>query len=96
MNDKHVEALIKEYTTHAEWRILPEGAKREDKHQADLHLMRFGTFQSGGEYAYGLIFNDSRFLFPDNSDVRTSIIVDKYEVDGVKYIETRNTIYKLI
>lgn len=96
MNDKHVEALIKEYGTHAEWRILPVGAPVADKHKADLHLIRFGTFASGEEYAYGLIFNDSRHLFLDNTDVRTSMIVDKYEIDGVKYVETRNTLYKLI
>ena len=50
MNDKHVEALIKEYGTHAEWRILPVGAPVADKHKADLHLIRFGTFASGEEY----------------------------------------------
>lgn len=80
------------------WRVLPEDAKVSEKFKADMMLLEIGTFfnPDHGQFARGRIFNDSRGIFRDGDVVRTSTIKDRFELNGVKYIETRNTIYKLV
>ena len=81
------------------WRVLPVDAKLSDKFRADMILLGIGEFpaeMNGGSYARGRIFNDSRGIFLDGEVVRTSTIKDQFELNGVRYIETRNTLYKLI
>lgn len=78
------------------WRILPLDAKPEDKFRADMVLASYHDFPSGAMSAYGYIYNDSRELFHDGQDIRTSAIKNVYREEGVTYIETRNTIYRLI
>lgn len=79
-----------------DWRILPLDAKPEDKFRADMVLVSYDRFPTGAMFAYGYVYNDSRELFHDGQDVRTSTIKNVYREDGVTYIETRNTIYRLI
>lgn len=95
----YIAAQELEAITGAEWRILPLNAKPADKFQADMQLLFIGDFGVGrGSYAYGIISNDSRKLFMDGQEVRTSTIVQIYKDDDGKsaFIETRNTIYRLI
>lgn len=50
-----------------------------------------------GDYkvAYGKVYEDKKRRFNDGEGVRTSVIQKEFEVDGVKYIKTLNTTYKL-
>lgn len=90
------EAIEKELATSGEWRILPKDALLSEKHRADLDLRHVSTSNAGFDFAVGFVYNDSRMLFPDGSSIYTSAIKDRFEIDGVKYIETRNTLYKII
>lgn len=79
------------------WRILPLDAEREDKFRADMVLLSYHHFSSGaGVSAYGYIYNDSRELFHDGQDVRTSVVKNVFAEGGFTYIETRNTVYRVI
>lgn len=50
-----------------------------------------------GDYkvAYGKVYEDKKRRFNDGDGIRTSVIEKEFEVDGVKYIKTLNTTYKL-
>lgn len=79
------------------WRILPLDAKPEDKFNADMVFESIYAIGVDTYVATGYIYNDSRGVFPDSSPVRTSPIKDVYAgEDGTQFIETRNTIYKII
>lgn len=78
------------------WRILPLDAKPEDKFTAEMVFESIYAIGVDTFVATGYIYNDSRNLFPDGSPVRTSPIKDVYAQDGQQYIETRNTMYKII
>ena len=90
-------SLTKEILEGNTWRILPLDALPEDKFVADMVFKTLDTYQFPGHtVAHGFIYNDSRGIFPDGSPVRTSPVARIFEVDGVQFIETRNTIYKII
>lgn len=79
------------------WRILPLDAKPSDKFTADMKFMFTGEFPSGEMYAYGEIYNDSRNLFMDGEEVRTSAVKNIYVgEDRELYIETRNSMYRVL
>lgn len=61
------------------------------KHTAQIlnPVLMYGGF-------LGAIYNDSRDKFPDGEFIRSSTIVDDSVRDGVRYIETRNSIYEVI
>jgi hypothetical protein len=44
----------------------------------------------------GTIYDDSRGKFPDGTDIRSSTVVNDYHEGGVRFIETRNSIYEVI
>lgn len=89
--------LVKEFFGDSSWRILPEDALPEDKFVAEMRFGRFDTEMfPGSTVAHGHIFNDSRGIFLDGDRVRTSAIKATYVIDGQPYIETRNTVYKVI
>jgi hypothetical protein len=80
-----------------EWRILPLDAKPEDKFNADMVFESIYAIGVDTYVATGYVYSDSRGVFPDGSPVRTSPIKNVYaEANGTQYIETRNTIYKII
>lgn len=91
------EKLTREFFGDSSWRILPLDATPEDKFVAE---MVFNCFDDqmfpGSTVAHGYIYNDSRGIFYDGSPVRTSAVKQVVEVDGELYIETRNTMYKVI
>lgn len=79
-----------------DWRIKPVDAQREDKYKADMAFTRFIQHTDDQYFATGFVYNDSRSLFLDGDSVRTSLVKDVFEVDGEVFIETRNTIYRVI
>ena len=89
--------LTKEFFGDNSWRVLPLDALPSEKFVAD---MVFGSLDSemfpGDIVAHGRVYNDSRGIFFDGEKVRTSTVKQIVEVDGVVYIETRNTMYRLI
>lgn len=90
-------SLTREILEGSAWRILPLDAKPEDKFVAEMRLNRLDSDMFPGHtVAHGNVFNDSRGIFPDGERVRTSTIVRIFNVDGDDYIETRNTLYKMI
>lgn len=89
--------LYKEFFGDISWRILPEDALPEDKFICDMKLTRLDSQMfPGSTVAHGYAYNDSRGVFYDGCPVRTSTIVGIYEKDGSTYVETRNTMYRLI
>jgi hypothetical protein len=89
--------LTREILEGASWRILPLDALPEDKFVADMVFKSLDTNMFPGHtVAHGYIFNDSRGVFCDGDPVRTSSIARMFSVEGTDYIETRNTIYKLL
>jgi hypothetical protein len=89
--------LYKEFFGDPSWRILPEDAIPQDKFVADMKLIRLDSEMfPGSKVAHGRVYNDSRGIFRDGDVVRTSVIKDIYEKDGHIYIETRNTMYRLV
>lgn len=94
MNEQN---LLKEIFEGSEWRVLPEDALPVDKFVAEIRFSRFDTDMfPGSTVAHGHIFNDSRGIFQDGDRVRTSAVKRVVEVDGEVYIETRNTMYKVL
>ncbi|ATN92803.1 hypothetical protein QGX11_gp040 [Pseudomonas phage PPSC2] len=89
--------LVKEFFGDSSWRILPEDALPADKHVAEMKFSRMDTDMFPGHtVAHGHIYNDSRGIFLDGDRVRTSTVKQVVEVDGELYIETRNTMYKIL
>jgi hypothetical protein len=89
--------LVKEFFGDSSWRILPLDAKPEDKFMAEMVFDRLDNESfPGHEVAHGRIYNDSRGIFLDGERVRTSTVKNIFTNDGETYIETRNTLYKLI
>lgn len=89
--------LIKELTGGSSWRILPLDALPEEKFVADMVFKALDTKMFPGHtVAHGFIYNDSRGIFPDGAPVRTSTVKQIFTVGNEHFIETRNTIYRLI
>lgn len=89
--------LVREFFGDSSWRILPLDAKPEDKFVAEMVFNRLDTEMfPGSTVAHGRIYNDSRGIFVDGEVVRTSTVKQIVEIDGETYIETRNTMYRLI
>jgi hypothetical protein len=89
--------LIQEFFGDSRWRILPLDTKPEDKFVAEMVFGRLDhDMFPGSTVAHGHIYNDSRGIFRDGDRVRTSTVKRIVEIDGELYIETRNTMYKLI
>lgn len=89
--------LVKEFFGDSSWRILPLDAKPADKFVAEMVFNRFDDKMfEGHTVAHGHIYNDSRGIFRDGDPVRTSTVKQVVEFDGEIYIETRNTMYKVI
>ncbi len=89
--------LVKEFFGDSSWRILPVDAKPEDKFVAEMVFERLDNEMfPGSTVAHGFIYNDSRGIFLDGDRVRTSTVKQIVEIDGDTYIETRNTMYKLV
>lgn len=90
-------SLTREILEGASWRILPLDALPEDKFVADMVFKSLDTTMFPGHtVAHGYIYNDSRGIFCDGDPVRTSPVKQIVEIDGELYIETRNTMYKVI
>lgn len=89
--------LVKEFFGDSSWRILPLDAAPEDKFVAEMVFGRLDDqLFPGSVVAHGYVYNDSRYIFSDGDAVRTSTVKQIVEIDGEIYIETRNTMYKLI
>lgn len=89
--------MLNELLGNTSWRILPEDALPEDKFVAEMRFGRFDTEMfPGSTVAHGYIYNDSRGIFRDGDRVRTSTVKATYVIEGVPYIETRNTVYKVL
>lgn len=89
--------LVKEFFGDSSWRILPLDAKPEDKFVAEMVFERLDDQMFPGHtVAHGHIYNDSRGIFLDGERVRTSTVKQVVEFEGELYIETRNTMYKVI
>lgn len=90
-------SLTREILEGSSWRVLPLDAKPEDKFVAEMELIALDSNMFPGHtVAHGYVRNDSRGIFFDGERVRTSSIARIFEVDGVEFIETRNTLYKMI
>lgn len=91
------ENLIKEFFGDSSWRVLPLDALPEDKFVADMLFIGLDDDMfPGSTVAHGTILNDSRGIFVDGDRVRTSPVKRIFELKGQKYIETRNTIYRVV
>lgn len=89
--------LTREFFGDSSWRILPLDAAPADKFVAEMVFKRLDDEMFPGHtVAHGLIYNDSRGIFRDGEPVRTSTVKQIVEIDGELYIETRNTMYKVI
>lgn len=89
--------LVKEFFGDSSWRILPLDAAPADKFVAEMVFSRLDDEMfPGSTVAHGYVYNDSRGIFLDGDRVRTSAVKQVVEIDGEMYIETRNTMYKLI
>lgn len=94
---KEVSNLTREILEGSSWRMLPLDALPEDKFVADMVFDSLDTQMFPGHtVARGFIYNDSRGIFGDGEPVRTSTVVRIFSVDDQQFIETRNTVYKLI
>lgn len=92
-----VDNLIREHFTGSEWRILPLDALPEEKYVAEMQFDSFDdTLFPGDTVARGRIYNDSRGIFDDGDPVRTSTVKQVVVVGDDVYIETRNTMYKIL
>ena len=91
------ENLTKEFFGDRSWRVLPLDALPSEKFVADMVFdsLDFEMFP-GDVVAHGRIYNDSRGIFFDGERVRTSSVKQIVEVGGQMYVETRNTMYRLI
>lgn len=91
------EKLIKEFFGDVSWRILPPDAPKSDKFVADMVFSRLDHDMFPGDtVAHGHIYNDNRGIFLDGDKVRTSTVKEIFELNGETFIETRNTLYRLI
>lgn len=89
--------LLSEILGDSSWRILPLDALPEDKFVADMKFRSLDTVMFPGHtVAHGYIYNDSRGIFADGETVRTSTVKRMFTVGNEHFIETRNTIYRLI
>lgn len=89
--------LTREFFGDSSWRILPLDAAPSDKFVAEMVFNRFDDKMfEGHTVAHGHIYNDSRGIFLDGEPVRTSSVKQVVEFDGELYIETRNTMYKVL
>lgn len=89
--------LTREFFGDSSWRILPLDAAPADKFVAEMVFKRLDDVMFPGHtVAHGLIYNDSRGIFRDGEPVRTSTVKQIVEIAGDLYIETRNTMYKVI
>lgn len=89
--------LTREILEGSSWRMLPLDTLPADKFVADMVFDCFDDIIFPGvTVARGFIYNDSRGIFYDGDPVRTSTVVRVFSVDGQQFIETRNTIYKII
>lgn len=89
--------LVKEFFGDISWRVLPLDAAPADKFVAEMVFSSLDTEMfPGSTVAHGYIYNDSRGVFRDGDRVRTSTVKQIVEIHGETYIETRNTMYKLI
>lgn len=89
--------LTREFFGDTSWRILPMDAAPEDKFVAEMIFRRLDDQMfPGNTVAHGYIYNDSRGIFADGGPVRTSLVKQIVEIDGQLYIETRNTMYKIL
>lgn len=90
-------SLTREILEGSSWRMLPLDALPEDKFVADMVFDSLDTNMFPGHtVAHGFVYNDSRGIFNDGCPVRTSTVVRIFSVEGEQFIETRNTIYRLI
>lgn len=88
---------FREMIEGSSWRILPKDALPEDKFVADMVFKSLdSTMFPGSTVAHGYIYNDSRGIFGDGNPVRTSTVKQIFTVGDEHFIETRNTIYRLI
>lgn len=89
--------LTREILEGSSWRMLPLDTLPEDKFVAEMVFDSFDTNMFPGHtVARGFIYNDSRGIFCDGDPVRTSTVARVFSVDDQQFIETRNTIYKII
>lgn len=89
--------LVKEFFGDSSWRILPLDAAPSDKFVAEMVFHRLDADMfPGSTVAHGYIYNDSRGIFRDGERIRTSAIKQIVEIEGLLYVETRNTIYKIL
>lgn len=89
--------LTREFFGDSSWRILPLDAAPADKFVAEMVFKRLDDEMFPGHtVAHGLIYKDSRGIFRDGEPVRTSTVKQIVEINGELYIETRNTMYKVI
>lgn len=90
-------SLTRELLEGNSWRVLPLDALPQDKFVAEMVFRGLDTTMFPGHtVAHGFIYNDSRGIFMDGEPVRTSTVANIYIVGGTYFIETRNTIYKII
>lgn len=71
------------------------------QHNAELLITDRVHYEvTGRTILFGRIFNDTHthgyHPFADGRSIRTSFVEKEYELDGVKYVQTNNTLYKVI
>ncbi|UAV89968.1 hypothetical protein REC_119 [Pseudomonas phage REC] len=94
LNDQN---LTREFFGDSSWRILPLDAAPADKFVAEMVFRSLDDKMfEGHTVAHGYIYNDSRGIFRDGDPVRTSTVKQIVEIGDDLYIETRNTMYKII
>lgn len=90
-------SLTREILEGSSWRVLPLDALPSEKFVADMVFDSLDTTMFPGHtVAHGFIYNDSRGVFRDGDPVRTSTVANIWMVNDTYFIETRNTIYKII
>lgn len=68
------------------------------KQHFDAIILNPAKYELGtdGRYIFwGHIYADSKKRWRDGTEIRTSLVQKEFEVDGEKYIQTLNTIYKV-
>lgn len=70
--------------------------KKVESHDAELMVVKISATPTLKQVAYGVIFNDSRNRFPFGSEVRTSELVELIMDGDTSYLQTLNTVYKMV
>lgn len=73
----------------------------EPYYDAELHRFELvSLYNNYGEYmgkvAFGRIYNDKKGRYENDHPFRSSLVSKEEKINGVLYITTRNSVYKVV